>query len=997
MSADRDASRHVVAVACERHSHVHRLRLRGGTRRARNKIKWDREESRLQSWVNSASEKCKALRRLREARAKVRPDLKLVGCDQTSLDQPNSLTVIGVIYAIVCVKTMRFYVGQTSKSAMHRFREHVCSSLAGGKETLHKAMRRHGWTNFRVLPLEVISPSMYPSKGKYHLRDFRAIANVREKFWVERLHSWSPVGYNDDHLAKRKTTVRTRVSNPMKWARAKRLASEPAKVIVAPLDTPKNVKKASQRLFGGRDYSRRFNYLSHRYSLGTFNTINWEAYALNTLRGLLRWIRANPTKVIHHEIRLKIESLLYDEDPEKRIRSSFQSVPKPSRPYIRVEWTSHLLRHVRLREILLNPLMISRLPVAAQSVFDDDFLVVKKLPRAIGLTVLNYTKVARELSQPTPSEDCPCRKFFPARFRPEGKCVNSGDLAIVKHSGLKKLLSYGPNFRDRNNLNPMDSVRSGLDGFIASQSNETGTDRTQFLEWRQAVLAACEQRLPHYTKKATPQLEEKGMRKYLRFLHRHLVLVPVDKAASNIGFCCKALYVNTLLKELETPGGAYTECKDPKMVETLLKVHTEHLYTRRLDGEKRLPYLYWMPKFHKSPPGQRFIAAAGNCTTTRLSATLSDILLHILRTLRAKDDELIRKTGVRRFFVVETYEEVSSFLAQWKRQWAQDKFRGLYTGDFSTMYTAIPHADLLDAVKVAVEEAFMWQAEKEGTVSEELVLRCSKTRGAKTVCFAKSSRGTRGTAYSDRSQVRVFTKEQILADVAFLLSNTYLVHGKGKSLRVFQQVIGIPMGTNCSPALANTYLYKYESRFIDALLSRSLELARRFHATFRYIDDLLSADNRHWKEAISKPAEEGGLYPRALQLNNTSLDEMTALFLGMEIVALCNTFRIQVYDKRKSFPFHVVRYPHMDSLIPRNIPYGVFLGQLHRGYRICTEATGFVQFASDVASRLLNNGCKQDRLLAIFRGFLKAKVSKFSTSHRTLVRKFASWGTETDL
>ena len=33
---------------------------------------------------------------------------------------------------------------------------------------------------------------------------------------------------------------------------------------------------------------------------------------------------------------------------------------------------------------------------------------------------------------------------------------------------------------------------------------------------------------------------------------------------------------------------------------------------------------------------------------------------------------------------------------------------------------------------------------------------------------------------------------------------------------------------------------------------------------------------------------------------------------------------LDVYDKRRGFGFTVVRYLHMDSVIPRNIPYGVF-------------------------------------------------------------------------
>jgi hypothetical protein len=35
---------------------------------------------------------------------------------------------------------------------------------------------------------------------------------------------------------------------------------------------------------------------------------------------------------------------------------------------------------------------------------------------------------------------------------------------------------------------------------------------------------------------------------------------------------------------------------------------------------------------------------------------------------------------------------------------------------------------------------------------------------------------------------------------------------------LFQQVVGIPMGTNCAPLLADLFLYSYESEFLQKLV-----------------------------------------------------------------------------------------------------------------------------------------------------------------------------------
>ena len=44
----------------------------------------------------------------------------------------------------------------------------------------------------------------------------------------------------------------------------------------------------------------------------------------------------------------------------------------------------------------------------------------------------------------------------------------------------------------------------------------------------------------------------------------------------------------------------------------------------------------------------------------------------------------------------------------------------------------------------------------------------------------------------------------------FLVDNIFVVFAE----KVFQQIVGIPMGTNCAPLLANIFLYSYEAELI---------------------------------------------------------------------------------------------------------------------------------------------------------------------------------------
>jgi len=53
--------------------------------------------------------------------------------------------------------------------------------------------------------------------------------------------------------------------------------------------------------------------------------------------------------------------------------------------------------------------------------------------------------------------------------------------------------------------------------------------------------------------------------------------------------------------------------------------------------------------------------------------------------------------------------------------------------------------------------------------------------------------------------------------LVFLFDNVFVIFGG----RVFQQTVGIPMGTNCAALLADLILYLYEEDFIQGLLKKN--------------------------------------------------------------------------------------------------------------------------------------------------------------------------------
>ena len=100
------------------------------------------------------------------------------------------------------------------------------------------------------------------------------------------------------------------------------------------------------------------------------------------------------------------------------------------------------------------------------------------------------------------------------------------------------------------------------------------------------------------------------------------------------------------------------------------------------------------------------------------------------------------------------------------------------------------------------------------------------------------------------------TANDIFKMTEFLVDNIYVRFGG----QLFRPMVGIPMGTNCAPLLADLFLYSYENELLDKLIKEGKrKLARKFNLSYRYIDDLISFNNKRFEEFISD------IYPKNSQ------------------------------------------------------------------------------------------------------------------------------------
>ena len=80
---------------------------------------------------------------------------------------------------------------------------------------------------------------------------------------------------------------------------------------------------------------------------------------------------------------------------------------------------------------------------------------------------------------------------------------------------------------------------------------------------------------------------------------------------------------------------------------------------------------------------------------------------------------------------------------------------------------------------------------------------------------------------------KMYATDGICTMFEFLINNIFVQFGGCRS----RHVIGIPMGTNCAPLLADLFLYSYENEFLDKVIrSGHRRLAGPFNLSYRYID-----------------------------------------------------------------------------------------------------------------------------------------------------------------
>ena len=202
-----------------------------------------------------------------------------------------------------------------------------------------------------------------------------------------------------------------------------------------------------------------------------------------------------------------------------------------------------------------------------------------------------------------------------------------------------------------------------------------------------------------------------------------------------------------------------------------------------------------------------------SCLLTKVLSTIKDGLVRYCNTKTSRN-------GVNNMWILKNSTCLLSSLDQLDVHTATS----VQTFDFSTLYTSILHDLLKSRISNLVHNALR---KKDGSVRYTHI-KVTRAQGY----FTHDINGSGDNMY---------TADNICKMTEFLIDNIFVQFGG----RLFRQVIGIPMGTNCAPLLVDLFLYSCENELLDNMIkSGHRRLARSFNLCYRYIDDLIVFNNK---------------------------------------------------------------------------------------------------------------------------------------------------------
>ena len=421
-------------------------------------------------------------------------------------------------------------------------------------------------------------------------------------------------------------------------------------------------------------------------------------------------------------------------------------------------------------------------------------------------------------------------------------------------------------------------------------------------------------------------------------LHSDFVFIPVDKAKNNVAIICKKYYLEVMSKEIrDSPTFEHVNISEDQLLNNLDTLYPNSKII------KKFPFLYATAKMHKTPINFRYITSGRESLFSILSIAVSKCLKLLVKTARSLIGYRIKEID-NCIFIIDNRDKVIKFLDC--SNFEDGKNKSVSTWDFSTLYTKIPHNKLKDKIAIFVNKVFS-EVEK-------------SKKGKKLICYSEQGQSAYFTKRRSKDNL-CWSADELIENIKIIVDNSYVYFHD----EIYRQILGIPMGTNCAPYLANIFLHVYEYEYLQILIRNGeIDMARKLAKTFRYQDDCISLndDNTFCEHYIL-------MYPPEMKLENTNLSKAVCTFLDLRISVFRGNFLYKSYEKRDHFNFDIYNYPNLNGNVPCKGSYGVYTSQLVRFCDINMNVKHFVKDVKTMTEKFLNQGFTCDTLKQTFMKF----------------------------
>ena len=221
--------------------------------------------------------------------------------------------------------------------------------------------------------------------------------------------------------------------------------------------------------------------------------------------------------------------------------------------------------------------------------------------------------------------------------------------------------------------------------------------------------------------------------------------------------------------------------------------------------------------------------------------------------------------------------------------------------------------------------------------------------------------------------VAKFRCQKVCDALVYLLDNIFIRFGT----KLYRQTIGIPMGTNCAPLVADLFHFLLWERFHEVSLTWKTDWHYwgsqfNFKIPWWFI--------KYWQYLLWPNGRSD--IPYRTPIKNTKFFRYRGTFLDLNLCISNGTVSTKIYDKRDDFDFDIVNFPFLDGDVPRRTSYGVYISQLVRFARASSNLNDFNYRNKALTAKLLRQGYRYFKLRKAF--------SKFYRRHSTLLENIAS-------